>query len=604
MYAGGSYNSNGRGGGGGGGRYGGRQSNHHHNGGPQHQQYGYGQHFPAQAYQQFHPQQQQYVQNQHHQAMAYQQQQQQQQQPGAVSGPPNPYGMFGMQQQQYPQQGYGTPLSPTPSHYQQHHYHQQQQAQHHPNLSESFGQMSVDSSSHAGSTSVTPPSGQIINGTTTYVQPHASSSAGADGAHPVPSTPLSPNSAAAAAAAGPSSIPIPGAYGMPPPPMGLIAPPPPPPHVPPGMMPPTMMAMGMGAAVPMAVPPYGASGMQPNVAGPMSRVGTSGPNSYQQPQHFGGAGGPPQQIYLGAGGAGPASGSTMGPPMGPAAVTAGATGPSALPALPLSARFPPLPPRPVLPPPPPVGDGTDSNVVQDQSVTESQEAKSESEVQLYADRLRQALEAYQARDQAWALRMEAVGFEPARAYVAAVLESSSQSSLSSASKKSTAARDDATPTVDTHLDPLSDASPANADGKDESSTDGIQQEAELRAAVNRRGFAPVLGLRLLQRIHKLETENAELHDLLVDRLQLGGGDKTEKPRKAVKDSSKKDQQAHATKGKENKTKGKKEAGDGASSTVLSEDRAKATVQLLENELQDAHALIAALSNALKIAESK
>ncbi|KAE8214829.1 hypothetical protein CF326_g9765, partial [Tilletia indica] len=81
--------------------------------------------------------------------------------------------------------------------------------------------------------------------------------------------------------------------------------------------------------------------------------------------------------------------------------------------------------------------------------------------------------------------------------------------------------------------------------------------------------------------------NAELHDLLSDRLQFGGPD----------ESSKKEEV-----GKKEKAGGG--GGREAEGAKGLEDRAKATVELLENELQDAHALIAALSTALEAAERK
>ncbi|KAE8210815.1 hypothetical protein CF319_g9387 [Tilletia indica] len=77
--------------------------------------------------------------------------------------------------------------------------------------------------------------------------------------------------------------------------------------------------------------------------------------------------------------------------------------------------------------------------------------------------------------------------------------------------------------------------------------------------------------------HKLEKENAELHDLLSDRLQLGG----------TAESSEKEEV-----GKKEKAGGG--GGREAEGAKGLEDRAKVTVELLENELQDAHAVMHSL----------
>ncbi|KAE8221208.1 hypothetical protein CF319_g5391 [Tilletia indica] len=572
---------------GGGQRYQGNKVNHHHNNGqypasgPNMNPYMYAQHQQQQQHQQG-PHMPQY----HHQQQHYQQQQQQQhyQQQQAHLHPQQtaPYGMYPLQampQHQQPPYGspYGVaPMSPTqaPPH-----------ALH--TLSESVSHMSIGSGIESSSTSTaaayppsnsgaTPP-GQIPNGMSYPGQtpsvgggPEAGMQEVAVGA--VPLSPMSSHQIA-----GPSSVPMGGnggaagavSYGMVPMSPGMMQPMAPvdmggmPMGVVPMGMGMSSMAMGMGtghaahahAAYPaqsgmmMGIPNRGAAGgagpgmMQPYQPVPGSHFGP-GPGVGPGPPHIYAAGVGPQGP-VGPGGAGPSA--NAGP------------GAGNINALPLSARFPPLPRRPDLPPtldPPPPSDAQE-----DTAEGEKEDRTSQLEEQTV--QLRAAVEAYQARDEAWALRMEAIGFEPARAYVAAVSDSNLPPMET--------ARADATPTIE-------------QDGADENDN---EKDNALRSAVAKRGFAPVLGLRLLQRIHKLEKENAELHDLLSDQLQIGGPAESSKKEEAGK--------------KEKAGGGGGREAEGAKGL---EDRAKATVELLENELQDAHALIAALSTALEAAERK
>ncbi|CAD6980729.1 unnamed protein product [Tilletia controversa] len=336
------------------------------------------------------------------------------------------------------------------------------------------------------------------------------------------------------------------------------------------------MGMGMGMGHP-SLPMHPHPGYPAQSAMMMGVPNRGGVGGYHPGPggHFGPGPGPAHGYGHAHGhGPGPAqhmypTGSQSAPGTGaPVASATSGLGPAgqggSTPALPLSARFPPLPARPEIP------ARTTTTTISDDGneLSSSSPAQQQDQDQDQTTaHLRAALEAYQARDDAWALRMDAIGFEPARAYVAAVLDA--HSSTSPRKEEGGIMVSSSTPTV-AHA----------ADSGDRAEEDG---DGELRSAVGNRGFAPVLGLRLLQRVHKLEKENAELYGLLEDRLQFARA---------------------GHKGDKEEEQGEKEQEKEESGSRMMEDRAKATVELLENELQDAHALIAALSTALEAAERK
>jgi len=418
---------------------------------------------------------------------------------------------------------------------------------------------------------------------------------------PVPHSP-----AVSMQSVGPSSIPMGG------------APPPPPPGAVPYPMSPAMMPIGM-IPVPMGGYPgpghhngaTGYGGPAPPGQIPVMMLGGGGGGSraipIQHPSQVAGAGlGGPGGGSQGGAGFYPSSG--QGGP-GTAQATAGAAG--SAPALPLSTRFPPLPARPAAVPPLHDPSETDEEETPTATTSEPQEASTSSAapgavtveaLQAQVQQLRAAVQTYEARDEAWALRMDAIGFEPARAYVAAVLDTQASSSALAATVQEDGRDEVLTPKIE-QQEQKQHATPPPSSGASSS-------EDALRASAARRGFAPVLGMRLLQRVHKLEKENAELHDLLVRRLKLDedGASSAAAAAGAASEQGADvaiQEDAVPSSGAASATSGV--AADGVDPAARSrEERAKAqaTIELLETELQDAHALIAALSGALKTAESK
>lgn len=119
------------------------------------------------------------------------------------------------------------------------------------------------------------------------------------------------------------------------------------------------------------------------------------------------------------------------------------------------------------------------------------------------ERLREALAMARERDKAWLLRLEAIGFEPERAWKA----------FRNESRQTLGVQSDVQVVETSNAEIEKGAHDVHAG---QSSAEMLSSEAEERADSIRE---PILGIRLLQRVHDLQAENAELEQMLGARFR-------------------------------------------------------------------------------------
>lgn len=158
------------------------------------------------------------------------------------------------------------------------------------------------------------------------------------------------------------------------------------------------------------------------------------------------------------------------------------------PSIPLLSRLPPLPPLPLL------------RSEADGAVT--QESKGSSEAG--NDRAAAIRQAYQAREEALMLRIEAIGFQPAKAWTAMkeIVEGSSAGEGGGQEKSVESVEKERMTTITTTEECGDKAEEKHRGENSDAAKESRKAEGE--------DAAPILGIRLLQRLHALEQENEEL----------------------------------------------------------------------------------------------